>query len=232
MPSLIATADAQLPLAILISGGLDSAVLLGESQDRHPAVYPLYVRVGSTWETDELDHLQQFLAALTAPAVQPLVILDQPVADLYGAHWSLTGINVPDSTSPDEAVYLPGRNVLLLAKALLWCHLHHVPQLALATLAANPFPDAAPDFFRAFQQVVNQGVHGQLCILAPYLGLTKTAVIQRGRQLPLEHTFSCIAPRSGRHCGACNKCAERQHAFRIASVPDPTHYFQEPPCSA
>ena len=45
-------------LAVLVSGGLDSAILLGEAL-RHepPAVQPLYVRHGLYWETAELQHL-------------------------------------------------------------------------------------------------------------------------------------------------------------------------------
>ena len=31
-------------VAVLISGGLDSAILLGDALRRHPAVYPLFVR--------------------------------------------------------------------------------------------------------------------------------------------------------------------------------------------
>jgi 7-cyano-7-deazaguanine synthase len=49
-------------------------------------------------------------------------------------------------------------------------------------------------------------------------------VIRRARELPLEHTFSCIAPIEGRHCGRCNKCAERRRAFAAAGVDDPTEY--------
>src|SRR6266851_7779036 len=126
------------PLAVLVSGGLDSAVLLGESLAVRPAVYPVYIRTGSAWESVEQKYLLRFLAAVRGAALKPLTILEQPVADLYGRHWSLTGENVPDAVSPDEAVFLPGRNVLLLAKALLWCHLNEVTELALAPLAANP----------------------------------------------------------------------------------------------
>src|SRR3954464_3620227 len=129
------------PAAVLVSGGLDSAVLLGTAARRHPAVHPLYVRGGLAWEAVELEQLNRFLAALAEPTVRPLVTLEMPVADLYGEHWSLTGRDVPGAASPDEAVYLPGRNVLLLSKALLWCRLHDVWTLALATLQRNPFPD-------------------------------------------------------------------------------------------
>jgi 7-cyano-7-deazaguanine synthase len=218
---------------VLISGGLDSAVLLADVlQGPAPgleggpweAVHPLYVRSGLTWEAAELDHLGRFLAAVRRPALRPLRVLEMPVADLYGDHWSLTGRGVPDAASPDEAVFLPGRNVLLLAKALLWCHLNGVGAVALAPLEANPFPDATPAFFAAYQDVVNRAVGGAVRLLRPYAALSKVAVLHRGRGLPLELTFSCIRPVDGRHCGRCNTCGERRRAFAAAGVADATEY--------
>ncbi|HEY5599987.1 MAG TPA: 7-cyano-7-deazaguanine synthase, partial [Candidatus Manganitrophaceae bacterium] len=48
--------------------------------------------------------------------------------------------------------------------------------------------------------------------------------LERGRGLPLELTFSCIAPKGRLHCGRCNKCAERIRAFRSSGFSDPTRY--------
>jgi 7-cyano-7-deazaguanine synthase len=229
--------DSAAPLAVLVSGGADSAVLLGEAAGRHPAVFPLYVRCGLYWEPVELDHLRGFLAAIASPVLKPLALLDMPVADIYDAHWSLTGKGVPGSDTPDDAVFLPGRNVLLLSKALLWCHLRGVPALAMAQLEANPFPDATPEFFRDYQDVVNRAVGGSVRVVQPYRGLSKAEVLRRGQNLPLAWTFSCIWPAGGKHCGACNKCAERRHAFAAAGLPDPTPYSSGPylsgaPCTA
>lgn len=218
-------------LAILASGGLDSAVLLGEAVRKRRPVHPLYIRSGLYWEGAELTHLKGILDALRCRWLAPLTILECPVTDLYGEHWSLTGIGVPNADSPDEAVFLPGRNVLLLSKALLWCHLHEVRELALATLAANPFPDATPAFFAAFCAAVNQAMAGQVAVSFPYAGLDKTAVIRRSQGLPLERTLSCMRPTAGRHCGTCNKCAERRRAFAQAGLADPTDYA-EVPCIA
>jgi len=219
-------------LAVLVSGGLDSAILVGESLQTGRTVQPLYVRCGLFWEEVELQHLRQFLRAVQAPALKALHILNVPVADLYDAHWSRTGKDVPASDTPDEAVFLPGRNVLLLGKAMLWCHLHGLGELALAPLESNPFPDATPAFFAAFQAVVNQAVEGRVRLSQPYLGLHKVDVLRRGRHLPLQWTFSCIHPMQDRHCGRCNKCGERRRAFADARLPDPTPYHQESPCSA
>jgi 7-cyano-7-deazaguanine synthase len=225
------TADSRQPIAVLVSGGLDSAILLGECLRAYPVVHPLYVRNGLAWEDAELPHLRNFLDAVRTPRLQPLHILELPVADLYGDHWSLTGQNVPGADSPDEAVFLPGRNVLLLSKALLWCHLHGVGAVALAPLGTNPFPDATPAFFGAFQDVVNRAVGGSVRVLRPYAELHKTEVMHRGRELPLERTFSCIRPVAGRHCGLCNKCAERRRAFADAGMADGTEYDAEGPCT-
>jgi 7-cyano-7-deazaguanine synthase len=216
-------------VAVLASGGLDSSILLGELLQQRPAVYPLYIRHGLFWEAAELDALGRFLVAVRQPALRPLHVLQMPVADLYGDHWSVTGRNVPGADTPDEAVFLPGRNVLLLAKAIPWCHLHGVPAVALAPLESNPFPDATASFFHDFQKVVNEGIGGAVEVVRPYARLSKAEVMRRGRGLPLHLTLSCIRPVAGRHCGACNKCAERRRAFADAGLADLTEYASPAP---
>lgn len=220
------------PLAVLVSGGIDSAVLVAESCRAHPTVHPLYVRFGLMWEEAELAHLRRFLDLIACPALAPLTILRMPVDDLYGKHWSITGEGVPVAGTPDEDVFLPGRNVLFLAKALLWCHLNHVPAVALAPLECNPFPDATPEFFRDYPALVSAAIGGNVRVETPYRGLRKTDVLHRGKHLPLEWTFSCIRPAKNGHCGTCSKCYERQQGFADAGLPDPTPYDRRPTCSA
>jgi 7-cyano-7-deazaguanine synthase len=151
-------------------------------------------------------------------------VLNLPANDLFPGHWSLNGQGVPGADSPDEAVFIPARNVLLLAKAILWCHLRKVPAVALGTLGSNPFADATPAFFGAFQTAVNLAVGGSVQVRRPFAELTKLDVMRLGRGLPLQLTFSCIRPIDGRHCGACNKCQERRLAFEDAGLDDPTEY--------
>jgi 7-cyano-7-deazaguanine synthase len=218
------------PLAVLVSGGIDSAVLLAEAIRVYPKVHPIFIRAGSHWEEGELAHLRRFLTAIAAPALQSLTILKMPVTDLYGSHWSITGIDVPAAHTPDELVYLPGRNVILLSKALIWCHLHKIPEVATAPLAGNPFPDATDAFYDGFAAVVSQAVSGQVRVLRPYqqLNLHKTDVLKRAKGLPLQHTFSCIRPVNGLHCRRCSKCSERYMAFEEAGLLDPTEYASAP----
>jgi 7-cyano-7-deazaguanine synthase len=209
---------------VLASGGLDSAVLLGELARTHRRVFPVFVRMGLRWEATELYWLRRFLKQLDSPRVQPLHIFDLPIDDVYENHWSLTGKRVPGARSADQAVYLPGRNLLLLSKTAVFCALHHIPTIALAPLDANPFPDATPAFFRRFEETVSRSLSHPIRVITPFRRLSKPQVIQRGAHLPLHLTFSCIAPRGCLHCGQCNKCAERKRAFREAGVPDLARY--------
>ncbi len=156
-----------------------------------------------------------------------LRVFDLPLADLYGDHWSIAGRDVPDAESPDEAVYLPGRNALLCIKPVLWCGMHGIGRLALATLAGNPFSDASDEFFHRFEAALAQASGNHVSIQHPFAALRKADVVLLGEKLPLKLTLSCIAPDGGLHCGRCNKCAERQGAFAEAGVCDPTEYAKE-----
>jgi 7-cyano-7-deazaguanine synthase len=211
-------------LAVLFSGGVDSAVLVGELVRLGRVVHPVYVRFGLVWEAAEQAHLRRFLAALPDPGARPLVTLELPIADVYGSHWSTSGDDVPDAGSAEEAVYLPGRNVLLLAKASVWCAINGVGTIALGTLKGNPFGDASPEFFSLYGSLVRQALSYPLAVVTPYAGMTKSEVLLRGRDLALQSTFSCIRPTAGLHCGRCNKCAERQRAFAALELPDSTAY--------
>jgi len=211
-------------VGVLTSGGLDSCILVGDLLRQQRRVQPFYIRTGLTWQEAELPALQRFLHALKCEKLLPLVLLDLPLADLYSGHWSLTGRGTPDALSPDEAVFLPGRNALLLVKAAVYCQLHGIAELAIAPLGTSPFEDAGPQFFREFQTAMNRGGTGHLELLRPFGQLNKRQVMQLGDQLPLEWTFSCIHPVHGLHCGRCNKCAERQQAFALVERSDPTKY--------
>ena len=211
-------------IAVLASGGLDSSVLVAD-QARNAEVFPIYVQWGLAWEATEREALQSFLAALGSDGVKPLTVLSVPIGAMYGDHWSLTGKGVPALGEPDSAVFLPGRNILLIGLAAVWCSTHDVSRIAIGSLDGNPFPDATPEFFRDFTRVLSIGLGHQVHVEAPYRDLHKSEIIKRFSGLPLELTLTCMAPRGGKHCGRCNKCGERRLAFEQAGVTDRTVYL-------
>ena len=220
------TQPAKNPIGLLLSGGLDSGILLTHLLAQGERVQPIYIDSQLVWQRDELAAVRKFLAAVVSPNVGELKILNVPLGDVYAAHWSLNGQDTPDADSPDQAVYLPGRNPLLLVKAAVWCRLHGIDRIALAPLVGNPFADATDAFFDLFEQAMSLALSGPLSIVRPFAKLNKRQVMRLARNCPLEFTFSCIAPIDGLHCGRCNKCAERQAAFRDAEMADPTSYAE------
>src|SRR5919108_5689422 len=107
--------------AVLLSGGLDSAVLAAEEAARHE-IQPVYVSVGLAWEAAERAMLARLLATpLFRARVRPLVTLSIDMRDVYAAtHWAVEG-RPPSYHTPDEDVYLPGRNIILFGKAAVYC---------------------------------------------------------------------------------------------------------------
>jgi 7-cyano-7-deazaguanine synthase len=216
--------------AVLLSAGLDSAVLAADEARRAP-VHPIYVSAGLAWEDAELAAVRRLLAAPPlAGRLAPLAVLTFTVRDLYPAtHWALRG-EPPAFDTPDEDVYLAGRNVVLLSKAAIYCAQQRIPRIAIGPLAGNPFPDATPGFFAAMGEALSLGLAHRIEIAAPFASMDKSEVIRLGVELgvPLELTLSCMNPQQGRHCGRCSKCRERRDAFLEAAMPDPTAYAVTP----
>jgi 7-cyano-7-deazaguanine synthase len=214
-------------VCVLVSGGLDSAVLTWYLTQTTEHVVPGYVRTGAVWEETEFRWLERFLAAIASPRIQPIVSLAFPLRDIYAAHWSVGGAGSPAFDDPDETVYLPGRNIILLAKTAVFCGLNHIPRIAMGHLAANPFPDATDSFMSTMAAALSAGLDWPLRIERPFTTKRKVDVVRLGASLPLELTFSCIRPVGELHCGDCNKCAERQQGFAEAGVPDRTRYARQ-----
>jgi 7-cyano-7-deazaguanine synthase len=215
---------------VLISAGLDSAVLAA-AEARDWRVHPLYISTGLAWEGEEVAALERLLARTPFSArVEPLTQLAFTIRDLYPAtHWALRG-EPPAFDTPDEDVYLEGRNVVLLTKASIYCARHRIGRIAIGPLAGNPFPDATPEFFAAMARALSLGLAQPIEVVAPLASMDKSEVIQLGVELgvPLELTLSCMNPQEGRHCGRCSKCRERRDGFADAGVDDPTAYAVAP----
>ena len=210
-------------VAVLASGGLDSSVLLAEMA-QESEVFPLYFRVGLAWEDEELQALDGFMAALDHPNVRPVTVLSVPIEPFYGQHWGVTGKGVPEAGGSDMGLFLPGRNVVLISLAAVWCSTHEISQIAIGSLDGNPFPDASPEFFADIGRVLSAGLDHSITVVAPFLGLLKPDLISKHPKLPLHLTVTCMAPRDGVHCGRCLKCEERRLGFAKVGVSDRTRY--------
>jgi 7-cyano-7-deazaguanine synthase len=226
---------------VLLSGGLDSAVLAAH-EAQTSRVLPVYVSVGLAWEDAEVAMVERLLESPAfAGKVEALTRVSFTMRDVYSpTHWAIQG-KPPAYDTPDEDVYLAGRNLVLLTKAGVVASKMKANRIALGPLAGNPFPDARPEFFEAMTKALSLGLDHTLTIATPFLEWDKEEVIKRGVELgvPFELTLSCMNPviagATGatsalpQHCGLCSKCRERRDAFAAAGVSDPSSYAHRSP---
>ena len=150
-------------IAVLTSGGLDSAILLADLAKSNKT-RPIYVRSGLRWEDEELNSLQNFIDAINNPCISEIVTLSIDGSSLYGQkHWGLQG-QVPTYDAPDEHVYLPGRNFILIGLAAIWCSSNNISSIFLGALKGNPFADATDQFINDYSKILKYGLNKDISL--------------------------------------------------------------------
>lgn len=216
------------PVCVLFSGGVESAYLLHLQRQDGRDVLPVYVRSGYRWEDVEVEHARRYLEVVDAPQLE---VLEAPAGDVMPESWAFSGSEAePPMPDEDGGHYLHGRNVLVFSKAAVFCSVEGVHRIVQGALASNGFPDGAPEFDEAMARALSLGLDHDVEFQRPLADLVKHEVVDcaDAAGLPLEHTFSCVDPRDGRHCGSCLKCHDRHEGFLEADIDDPSEYVNEP----
>ena len=222
--------DATRRAVVLLSGGMDSAVVLAIARAQGLACHALSVRYGQR-HSAELDAAAAVARALGAVAHK---VVDVDLRAIGGS--ALTAdIAVPESPAAGIPVtYVPARNTIMLAVALGWAEVLGARDLFVGVNAVDysGYPDCRPAFVEAFERLANlatkAGVEGQgLRVHAPLIDLSKADIVRRGIELGVDFaaTVSCYqADAQGRACGRCDACRLRAQGFAEAGVADPTRY--------
>jgi 7-cyano-7-deazaguanine synthase len=236
----LTTPDVRFPIpgrkaVVLVSGGMDSAVVLAIAREQGFAVHALSVRYGQR-HTSELDAAARLARAMGAVAHK---VVDVDLRTIGGSALTDDAIAVPLDTDakpadPIPATYVPARNTIMLSIALGWAEVLGAADIFCGVNAVDysGYPDCRPEFVAAFERLANlatrAGVEGAgLRIHAPLQYLGKADIVREGVRLGVDFalTVSCYqADGEGRACGHCDACRLRAEGFRAAGVPDPTRY--------
>ena len=217
---------------VLVSGGMDSAVVLALAREEGFAVHALSVRYGQR-HTSELQAADRVSEALGAVAHKTVNV---DLRSIGGSALTDTSIAVPvDGVQPGIPVtYVPARNTIMLSLALAWAEVLGSRDIFVGVNAVDysGYPDCRPEYIAAFEAMANlatrAAVEGaRLTIHAPLIDLSKADIIRRGSALGVDYglTVSCYqADDHGHACGVCDSCRLRREGFAAAGVADPTPY--------
>lgn len=229
------------PAVVLVSGGMDSAVVLAMARARGHACHALSVRYGQR-HTSELDAAANVAAALGAVSHK---VVHVDLRSLGGSALTDDALAVPVAGDGHQlgqgipSTYVPARNTIMLSVALGWAEVLGGTDLYCGVNAVDysGYPDCRPEFIAAFERLSNlatkAGVEGAtLRVHAPLMAMGKADIVREGLRLGVDfaQTVSCYqADAQGRACGACDACRLRAQGFAEAGVPDPTRYFAADP---
>lgn len=213
---------------VLLSGGLDSTVLLTRLVKTKFHVVALSADYGQKHRV-ELE---------AAAAVCDHLDVEHIVADLTGLKPLLQGsaltedsIEVPDGHYEDEsmkATVVPNRNMLLLSAAASLCVSRGFDSIAYAAHAGDHaiYPDCRREFIRAMANCLILCDYKPIALMTPFDSLMKWDIVREGDWClaPMGLTWSCYKG-GEKHCGTCGTCVERKEAFLRADVADPTEYL-------
>jgi 7-cyano-7-deazaguanine synthase len=216
---------------VLLSGGLDSATVLGIARARGLECYALSVHYGQRHGA-ELAAARQIASALGAREHR---IMGVDLAGIGGSALTDTGLAIPESpTTGIPITYVPARNTLLLSLALGWAEVVGAADIFVGVNAVDysGYPDCRPEFIEAFEDLARlatkAGVEGaRFKIQAPLIDMSKADIIRAGTELGVDYgmTVSCYqAAPDGAACGKCDSCRLRAAGFAAARIPDPTRY--------
>jgi len=216
---------------VLVSGGMDSAVVLALARERGLECHALTVSYGQR-HGSELAAAAVNAAALGAVAHK---VVNVDLRSIGGS--ALTAdIAVPEAGGPGIPVtYVPARNTIMLSVALGWAEVLDAHEIHCGVNAVDysGYPDCRPEFIAAFEQLARlatkAGVEGRpLRVVAPLMRMSKADIAREGMRLGVDfsRTVSCYqADPEGRACGHCDACRLRAQGFADAGIADPTRYL-------
>ena len=218
------------PAVVLLSGGLDSTVLLHHvvKELRRAPVHALSYHYGQR-HARELDCAVWQAKAVEAAEhrVLPITFIGELVAP--GTTLVAGGEEVPDldAISEDQLAqpptYVPNRNMMLLSIAVAYAEARGIQEVFYGAQAQDEYGywDCTDEFLTRLNHTLALNRGQAVMIRAPFMAQKKAELVTKGVALGVDfaHTWSCY--RGGENpCGTCPTCVERAKAFDKAGVAD------------
>jgi 7-cyano-7-deazaguanine synthase len=221
---------------VLLSGGMDSCVCAAIARERHGSsnLALLHASYGQKTEKRESRAFQE-IADFYGVRERLTIGLDHFRA-IGGSALTDPKIRIPENElgqpgtrSAIPVTYVPFRNAHFLSAAVSWAEAIGAGAIYIGAVAedSSGYPDCRPEYYRVFQELIRVGTRPetQIAMLTPVIGMRKSEIVRRGRELgaPLNLSWSCYQGEE-EACGVCDSCLLRLRAFAEAGVADPIPY--------
>ena len=222
------------PAVVLLSGGMDSAVLLSYVVKTlgHGPVHALSFDYGqrhrrelecARWQADALGAAEYRLIELGF--VSGLVEGGTTLVSGGGEVPDLSDLSESELDQPPT--YVPNRNMMLLSVAVAYAEARGIPDVFYGAQAHGEYGywDCTQSFIERLNQVLELNRRDRVTVHAPFVDKKKFELVPLGIKLGVDfsRTWSCY--RGGETaCGTCPTCVERLKAFREAGASDPLPY--------
>lgn len=212
---------------LILSGGMDSAVLLAHELSRGTAVAALSFDYGSKHNARELPMAREMCARLGVPHK---VVALPFINELFSSSLLQSGGEIPDGaydSSSMKSTVVPFRNGILMAIAVGYAESLGASRVLIGSHSGDHhiYPDCRPEFNAALNEAARLGTDGAVRLDFPFAAMDKREIGDLGRTLGVDFARTWTCYKGGEaHCGTCGACDERKFALRHGQGLDPTTY--------
>ena len=225
--------DGKRVAVVLLSGGMDSAVVLAIANGQGFACEALSFDYGQRHRCELL--AAQRVAKQIGASGHAVLSIDMRA---IGGSALTDDIAVPkeraDIGEGIPVTYVPARNTIFLSYALALAEVKGASDIFIGVNALDysGYPDCRPEYIEAFERMARlatkSGVGGApLAIHTPLSAMRKSDIVLKGLELGVEFalTHTCYDPvDDGKPCGSCDACILRRKGFEEIGERDPLPY--------
>ncbi|MBI5730449.1 MAG: 7-cyano-7-deazaguanine synthase QueC [Ignavibacteriales bacterium] len=218
---------------VAVSGGMDSCVTAAIANQTYKLAL-IHINYGQRTEERELKAFHD--VADYYKAEKKLVIDFGHFTKIGGSSLTDKSIKVSKADLEKKKIpssYVPFRNANILSACVSWAEVIGAEAVFIGAVYedASGYPDCRPQFFEAFEKMVDLGTKPEtkIKIETPIIHFSKADIVKKGIELkaPLNLTWSCYQ-NEDEACGVCDSCAFRLRGFQQAGVEDQIPYKVKP----
>jgi 7-cyano-7-deazaguanine synthase len=218
---------------VALSGGMDSCVTAAIANEKYQLAFA-HINYGQRTENREFKAFNDI--ADFYEVKERLVIDFTHFSKIGGSSLTDKTISVSKADLKNKAIpssYVPFRNANILSACVSWAEVLNAKAIFIGAVYedSSGYPDCRPEFFSAFEKVVELGTKPEtkIKIETPVIHLSKAEIVTKGFELnaPLNLTWSCYQNEDVA-CGVCDSCALRLRGFQQAGFIDPIKYKTKP----